>query len=70
MGNMLGWQGVGGPDASSRQLQSVLFAVPQVSVVLAQTPAEQQRRFRRHLAFCTGHRETLLLGKLSGRILK
>lgn len=62
--DMLYWSKDESIALCARQLLNILFAVPQISVILADSTEEQKRLLRRYLAYWTENRELLLHGKL------
>lgn len=62
--DMLTWNPEELPQSAALQLLNVLFAVPQLSVLLDAIPAEHLEMVRFWLAFWREHRDVLLEGKL------
>lgn len=62
--DMLMWDPQASPQVAARQLLSVLHAVPQISVPLAQLPAAQRAMAGFWLAFWREHRDVLTRGAL------
>lgn len=60
--DMIMWHPAAPPAAAARQLLSVLFAVPQISVRLDRLDAEQSRTLKFWLQLFAAFRETLLHG--------
>lgn len=63
--DMLLWARDEAPETCAVMLLNVLFAVPQISVLLQYAPPEQQAVLRRFLAYRNAHRELLLFGELT-----
>lgn len=63
-GDMLRWHESESVECAARQLLSVLFSVPQVSVRLADMPADHLEMIRHRLNFYREYRETLLFGRI------
>ncbi len=63
--DMLLWARDEAPETCAVMLLNVLFAVPQVSVLLQYAPPEQLAVLRRYLAYWNAHRELLLFGELT-----
>ncbi|MBQ6067445.1 MAG: alpha-galactosidase [Clostridia bacterium] len=63
--DMLLWARDEAPETCSVMLLNVLFAVPQVSVLLQYAPPEQLAVLRRFLANWNAHRALLLFGELT-----
>ena len=61
---MLMWHSEDPVESAALQLISVLFAVPQISVMLDQLPAEHTTMIAFWLAFWNEHRSVLLDGRL------
>ncbi|MEU0569398.1 glycoside hydrolase family 36 protein [Nonomuraea sp. NPDC005983] len=62
--DMLMWDPKAPPQAAARQLLSVLHAVPQISVRLAELPADHRAMTAFWLAFWREHRDVLMHGAL------
>ncbi len=62
--DMLMWNLTDRPEAVALQLGSVLFAVPQISVRLANLPADQSAALKFYLDFWCENRDVLMNGKL------
>ena len=62
--DMLLWAKNETPETCAVMLQNVLFAVPQVSVLLQNLTDAQRRVIQNHLAYFNAHRELLLFGAL------
>jgi len=65
--DMLMWHGEDPVESAALQLLNVLFAVPQISVMLGKLPREHTEMVRFWLAFWRTHREVLLDGELMPR---
>ena len=63
--DMLLWARDEAPETCAVMLLNVLFAVPQVSVLLQYAPPEQLAVLRRFLGYWNAHRELLLFGPLT-----
>ena len=63
--DMLLWARDEAPETCAVMLLNVLFAVPQISVLLQYAPPEQTAMLRRFLAYWNEHRELLLFGELT-----
>jgi alpha-galactosidase len=61
---MLEWHTENDVAVAARFLLNVLFSVPQISVRLAEIPADHKAMLRFWINFCAEHRETLLFGEL------
>lgn len=60
--DMLYWAKEESVELCAKQLLNILFAVPQISVVLAESTEEQKALLRHYLAYWTENREILLHG--------
>ncbi|MBQ9879875.1 MAG: alpha-galactosidase [Clostridia bacterium] len=65
--DMLLWARSETPENCAVMLLNVLFAVPQISVLLQYAPREQVEVVRRFLAYHNAHRELLVFGELTVR---
>jgi alpha-galactosidase len=63
-GDMLTWHRDEPVEQAARQLLSVLFAVPQISVLLEKVPESHQQMLRFWLTWWRTHRQTLMQGDL------
>jgi alpha-galactosidase len=62
--DMLMWDRSWPAELAAEQLLAVLFAVPQISVLLDQVPSEHLDMLRFWLGFVTEHRDTLFRGRI------
>ena len=62
--DMLYWSREESVRLCAKQLLNILFAVPQISVILADSTEEQKKLLRHYLAYWTENRELILHGKL------
>ncbi len=62
--DMLMWDPALPAEVAAEQVLAVLFAVPQISVLLDQVPADHLAMMRFWLAFVTEHRDTLFRGRI------
>ena len=62
--DMLMWNMTDSAESVALQLGSILFAVPQISVRLAEIPENQKETLAYYLKFWIDHRDVLLGGKL------
>ncbi|WP_159886756.1 glycoside hydrolase family 36 protein [Paenibacillus puerhi] len=62
--DMIMWHPGEPAESAALQFINILFAVPQVSVLLEKLPYEHQRMLRYWLSFWTEHRDVLLHGEL------
>jgi alpha-galactosidase len=60
--DMLFWAPSESPVLCAKQLLSILFSVPQISVLLTESTEEQKQLIGDYLAYWTENRETLLHG--------
>lgn len=62
--DMLEWHSGETPEGAARQILSIIFGVPQISVRLAEIPESHRRMLRFWLDFWIRHRDVLLRGEL------
>lgn len=63
-GDMLRWHESDSVESAARQVLAVLFSVPQISVPLADMPADHLEMIRHRIAFYRKYRSTLLFGRI------
>lgn len=63
--DMLYWGKKESPENVARQLCNILFAVPQISVILAEAPEAHKKVLNAYLAYWMENRQTLLHGTFS-----
>ncbi len=63
--DMLFWSKDESVKLCAKQLYNILFSVPQISVILANSADEQRRLLRRYLAYWTENRDVLLHGRFT-----
>ena len=65
--DMLMWNTADAPECVAQQLAAVLYAVPQISVLIDRLPAAQLAVLKYYLAFWRQYRDVLLDGRLWAR---